>query len=177
MAKAGDVLENPVTGERTVFRKTAADTNGEALEYELTFVPRGFVAQEHLHPGQSERHEVLAGRLGIVVDGRERELGPGDVEVVPPKTPHRLVQLSDEPVHALFELRPALRTEQLLETFFRLAAGGKVNAKGMPGLLTLATIAREYEPEGYATKPPLAVQRALLGPLAAVARLRRRRRA
>jgi hypothetical protein len=32
MAKAGDELINPVTGLRTVFRKTARDTGGELLQ-------------------------------------------------------------------------------------------------------------------------------------------------
>ena len=90
MARAGDVLENPATGERLVFLQTAAETNGELLEYELTFVPSGFAVRDHLHPRQEERHEVLDGSLGIVVAGRERRLGPGDVEVVPPGTPHRI---------------------------------------------------------------------------------------
>ena len=169
---AGESLENRATGERLVFRRTAADTNGEALEYELVFKPQGFVVQEHLHPGQSERHEVVAGQLGLELPSGKQVLRAGDVVDVPAGTPHRLFAVDDERVHAVFELRPALRTEQLLRTFFRLAAEGKVNEKGTPGLLHLALIAREYEPEGYATKPPLAVQRALLGPLAALARAR-----
>ncbi len=61
MAQAGDVLENPATGERITFRRTAHETNGEMLEYEIVFRPAGFLAQEHLHPEQSERHEVIAG--------------------------------------------------------------------------------------------------------------------
>jgi hypothetical protein len=32
MAKAGDELLNPVTGLRTVFRKTAEETSGELLQ-------------------------------------------------------------------------------------------------------------------------------------------------
>jgi mannose-6-phosphate isomerase-like protein (cupin superfamily) len=172
MAEAGDVLENQATGERLVFRRTAAQTSGEALEYELVFRPQGFVVREHLHPQQSERHEVVAGRLGLRLPTGEQVLGPGDRVDVPPATPHCLFAVDDEPVHAVFELRPALRTEELLVTFFRLAAAGKVDEKGNPGLLQLAVIAREFEPEGYATKPPLRVQRALLGPLAALGRRR-----
>ena len=42
MARAGDVLENPATDDRLVFLRTAAETGGEVLEYELEFVPRGF---------------------------------------------------------------------------------------------------------------------------------------
>jgi mannose-6-phosphate isomerase-like protein (cupin superfamily) len=175
MASAGDVLENPATGERIVFRRTAAETGGEALEYELRFRPQGFLVREHLHPGQSERHEVLEGRLGLRLDGEDRVLEPGDAVVVPAAAPHRLFPLGDEPVNALFELRPALRTEQLLETFVRFARDGKVDRKGNPKPLELALIAREFEAEGYATRPPLAVQHVLLAPLAWLARLLGRR--
>ena len=166
MARAGDTLENPATGERLVFLKTAAESDGEELEYELTFVPKGFAAQPHLHPGQEERHEVLEGSLGIVVAGRERRLGPGDVEIVPPRTAHRIFAVGDTPVHVRFASRPALRSAELLERLFEL--GDK------PGILDLALIGREFEAEGYPTRPPLPVQRAVLTPLAALARSRGR---
>ena len=32
MAKAGDTLEHPVTGERIIFRKTAKETGGELMQ-------------------------------------------------------------------------------------------------------------------------------------------------
>jgi quercetin dioxygenase-like cupin family protein len=169
---AGETLENRVTGERLVFRRTTAETGGEALEYEGVFVPQGFVVQEHVHPSQSERHEVIGGELGLELPSGKQVLRTGDVVDVPPGTRHRLFAVGEEPVHAVFELRPALRTEELLRSFFRLAERGQVNAAGKPGLLHIALIAREFEPEGYATRPPLAVQRALLGPIAALARRR-----
>ena len=31
MAHAGEILDNPITGERIIFRETAADTGGELL--------------------------------------------------------------------------------------------------------------------------------------------------
>jgi hypothetical protein len=65
---------------------------------------------------------------------------------------------------------PALETDALLETFVALARDGKVNADGNPNFLQLAVIAREFERLGYPTRPPLAVQRALLAPLAVLGR-------
>ena len=35
MAYTGPTLDNPISGERITFRKTAADTNGELLEIDL----------------------------------------------------------------------------------------------------------------------------------------------
>ena len=170
MARAGDVIDNPATGERVTFEETATESGGERLRFEMVFAPQGFVAQEHLHPSQEERHEVIAGTLGVVIDGTERLLGPGDSLVVPAGTPHRLVEHGT--VHARFELTPALRQEVLLETFAGLARDGKLGRRGLPSLLQLAVIAREFEPEGRAAKPPRAIQRALLAPLAAIGRRR-----
>jgi len=172
VARAGDVLENPATGERLVFLRTAADGAGEVLEYELEFVPRGFAARYHLHPLQEERHEVVEGSLGIVVGGRERRLGPGDVEVVPAGTAHRIFATQEEPLKACFASRPALASEVLLETLFGLARDGKVGRSGHPPVLQLAVIFDEFADLGRPTKPPAAVQRALFAPLAALGRAR-----
>ena len=91
--------------------------------------------------------------------------------MVPPNTPHHMVA-SDAPVTLVMESRPALETEALLETFVALGQQGKLDAEGNPSFLQLAVIAREFEDEGYPTSPPLAVQRAVMTTLAALARRR-----
>jgi mannose-6-phosphate isomerase-like protein (cupin superfamily) len=172
MARAGQVLEDPTTGDRIAFRRTAAETGGEALEFETLFRPSGFAVKEHLHPRQDEHYEVLEGGLGLVADGREQRLGPGDTVTVPAGTAHRLFAVGDQPVRVVFTLRPALRTEEILETLYALARAGKVNSKGMPPFLQLVLMGREFEAEGYPTRPPRAVQKAVSAVLAPVARLR-----
>src|SRR5205085_11252051 len=112
----GDVLGNPAMGGRLVYVRTAAEAGGEELKYELEFVPRGFAIRDHLHPRQAECHEVLEGSLGIVVAGRERRLGPGDVEDVPVGTRHRIFATQDAALKARFRSTPALESEALLET-------------------------------------------------------------
>ncbi|MFY9580346.1 MAG: cupin domain-containing protein, partial [Gaiellaceae bacterium] len=150
-----------------------AETGGEVLEYELEFVPGGFTARDHLHPQQEERHEVVDGSLRMTVAGAERQLGPGDVEVVPPATPHRLFPGEGQRIRARFALRPALETEALLETFFGLARDGKVGKRGEPNLFRLAVIFHEFGELGRPTRPSPGVQRAMLAPLAAVGRMPR----
>ncbi len=172
VARAGDVLENPATGERLTFRRTGAESGGEVLDYELEFVPRGFTVRNHLHPRQEERHEVLDGSFGLVVAGREQRLDAGDAVVVPPATQHRIVPTGDALVRARFTLRPALETEVLLETLFGLARDGKVGENGEPSALQLAVIFSEFAELGRPPSPPPAVQRALLAPLAALGRAR-----
>ena len=66
--------------------------------------------------------------------------------------------------------RPAARFVSMIEAMWSLGALGRVNAKGMPDPLWLAAIAREYRDVIRFVKPPAAVQAALFGPLAAIAR-------
>jgi integrase len=47
MIQAGDVIENPVTGERIVFHQTSRETNGEAVVIETFVQPDGSVAAAH----------------------------------------------------------------------------------------------------------------------------------
>jgi quercetin dioxygenase-like cupin family protein len=144
MIRTGDTIENPVTGERITFLATSRDTDGEAVVIETVVQPDGFVAAAHVHPSQSERFAVAEGTLGLKVDGEKLTLGPGDVAVVEPGTPHKFWNAGDEPVRFVCEVRPALQFESLLETMFDLAADGKTNRKGMPNPLRLAVIAKAH---------------------------------
>ena len=71
MAKAGDVFENPVTGERAVVRLGSEDTNEDRAVVDLDVVPCGAVAGEHVHPVMEESFTVERGQVGFRVDGRE----------------------------------------------------------------------------------------------------------
>jgi quercetin dioxygenase-like cupin family protein len=171
MARSGSMLQHPVTGERVLWRKVARDTDGDFLELDLFAEPGGFVAAGHVHPNQEECFKVLKGRLQLCIDGQDRTLGPGDVAVVPPGRAHKWWNVGDEEVHILGQFRPALRTEVFFETFFGLAQEGKSNRKGLPNLLQLAVLLREYRSEVRLASPPAAAQTALFIPLAALGRL------
>src|SRR4051812_5208721 len=89
MAKAGDVIENPVTGERMVFVDTAADTGGERLKIDLHLTPTAHNASSHRHARQRERIAVVRGELRIVVaDGAPRTVQAGEEVLLPPGVPH-----------------------------------------------------------------------------------------
>jgi len=172
MATLGDTIEHPVTGERVIFLKTAQDTDGELSQMHYSIKPRGFVSAEHVHPRQEERLEVLSGSPRFCLRGEERDLSSGDTVMVPAGTPHVWWNAGEEETHVLLEVRPALKTETLLESLFGLAQDGKVNPKsGLPNLLRMAVMLRGFEEEVYLARPPLLVQRMLFGALAPVARL------
>lgn len=170
MAKSGDELEHPVTGERLVWRRVSRDTNGELVEGDLFARPGGHPAAAHVHPGQEERFGVLAGTIKLRVDGEETSLGVGEWAEVPVGRPHTWWNDSQEDAHVLVQLSPALRTEMFFETFFGLAKDGKTNSKGLPNLLSMAVILREYRDEVRLARPPAVVQTAVFGPLAVLGR-------
>jgi mannose-6-phosphate isomerase-like protein (cupin superfamily) len=144
MIRAGDTLENPITGERIVFRQTSRETNGEAVVIETYVQPDGFVAAAHVHPSQEERFEVLRGAVGFRVGRKKLVAGPGQRLTVPAGTAHRFWNAGDEVAHFVCEIRPALQFESLIETMFSLAADGKTNKKGMPNPFRLAVIANAH---------------------------------
>jgi mannose-6-phosphate isomerase-like protein (cupin superfamily) len=171
MIHTGDTIHNPVTGERITFLSTSADTNGEAVVIECTVQPDGFVAAAHVHPSQTERFNVIEGRLGMKVGRKKLLLERGDVAVVEPGTPHKFWNMGDEQVRFVCEVRPALQFESLLETMFALAVDGKTNRKGMPNPLRLAVIARAHFDTVRLPHPPAWMQRAGLALGAPLGRL------
>jgi mannose-6-phosphate isomerase-like protein (cupin superfamily) len=172
MAYAGQIIDNPITGERIEFTQCAADTDGELLAFELTLDPDGHVPGTHIHPEQEERFEVVAGTMKFRMNGRKILAGPGEMVVVPAGARHKFANGGDEPAVVRVEVRPALRMEDLLGTTVRLAEEGKTNRKGMPKPVHLALFVREFEREVRAPLPPPAVVKALMAPLAAFGRRR-----
>lgn len=171
MAKAGESLRHPITGERIVWRKVARDTGGRALEADLFAAPGASPAAEHVHPHQEERFRVEHGTLRLRVDGIETVLKPGDVGVVPAGHPHVWWNVGDTQAQVRATITPALRTEAFFESYFGLAVAGKTNREGLPNPLWLAVLMREFSTEIRLARPSPLVQTLLFAPLAALGRL------
>jgi mannose-6-phosphate isomerase-like protein (cupin superfamily) len=170
MIRAGDALVNPLTGERLVWERTAEETGGEYTLFETFVEPGGSVAAAHVHPYQTEIFTVVAGRLGVKRGRETLELGPGQVAMIDPGTPHRFWNAGDTTLRFRAEVRPALQFESLIETMFGLAADGKTNRKGMPGPLRLAVIANHHFDVVRLPRIPHALQKLALVPGALLGR-------
>lgn len=160
------------SGERLIVRKTAAETNGELLEMEVTYNPNSPKPPLHYHPYQEEQFEVLSGTFSVRIGQTERIYEAGDKFTVPANTPHWMHNVSDEEGRLRWQIRPAMRSQEFFATMWGLAADGKTNANGVPNLLQLAVILRAYRDEFRAVRPPYIVQRLLFSLLAPIARLR-----
>lgn len=168
MVRPGHVMENPVSGEdRIVFTKTAQQTDGEVFELEVFIRAGAPGTPEMVHPLQDESFEVLSGSLDFRIGGQERHLKAGGNLVIPKGTPHNWWNESNEEAHALVELRPALRSEELFANIY----GPCIEKGALPNPLQLAVLVNEHWDEGYLTKPPLLVQKVMFGVLAPVGRL------
>jgi mannose-6-phosphate isomerase-like protein (cupin superfamily) len=168
MARQGDALENPVTGERLVFRRTAADSGGALLSFDYFLPAGGSVPLAHVHPRQEERFEIVSGRARIRVGRRLQRAQAPESVVVPRGTIHRLWNDGADELHVLVELRPALRTEEGFEQLFGLGRDGKLSRRGLPHPLQIAVMAKEYRHEAQFPLVPAIMQRALIAPLAAI---------
>jgi mannose-6-phosphate isomerase-like protein (cupin superfamily) len=172
MAYAGQILDNPVSGERITFRKTAADTGGELLEFDFELAADGQVPGKHVHPSQEERFEVLSGTMKFKMGRKTVIAEPGDVVTVPAGVSHKFENGGDEMAHMRVQVRPALQMERLFETAVALAEEGRTTGKGMPKPLDLALFVRQFSDEVKAPFPPAWIVSATLAPLAWIARKR-----
>jgi quercetin dioxygenase-like cupin family protein len=172
MWRAGDELENSVTGERSVVRLGSEDTGGEYMVADLFARPGARVALPHVHPGMTETFEVLEGHLGVIVGDRRLTAGRGEKVTVPPGTVHDWWNGEDSEAHVLVEVRgPGVpRGEMAIETLWGLAREGKTNNKGNPNPLQMAVIAREFSDVFRPAKPPPIVQKVVLAILAPIGR-------
>jgi quercetin dioxygenase-like cupin family protein len=170
VSKAGDKIENPVTGERIVVRVGTEDSGGELLAVDVYVRPGGAVTGEHVHPTIEESFMVVRGRVGFRIDGRESIAELHQRVHVPAGVAHYWWNAGEEEAHIIVEISPGERFEKMARKLFGLAQDGKTNSKGMPNLLQGAIFAREFSDVLYFTKPPLIVQRLLFGALAVIAR-------
>jgi hypothetical protein len=92
--------------------------------------------------------------------------------VVPPGVGHSLRNEGDIEAKAIIELRPALDTQGMFETYAALAREGKTNRRGIPtNPLQLAASANQYREVILLPRPPLLLQRLAMKPFAFLARL------
>jgi hypothetical protein len=173
----GRWLHNPATGEIGHILRAAGD--GTEIEVDLWLQPGAAVARAHIHDNFIERFEVRAGQVGFLIEGSERVVRAGDDPVeVPAGTLHDWWNSGD----GIAQIRgtvvtapegrgtPAARFVSMIEALWSLGALGRVNQEGLPDPLWLAAIAREYRDAIRFVQPPAAVQTALFGPLATIAR-------
>lgn len=171
--RSGDVVWNPLTGEKALVLEAATETGGARIVADFAVEAGGFVpGGEHLHDHSAEHFEVRAGEITFVLDGEQRALSAGEKVSVEPGTWHQWWNAAEEEVQVRVRVEPAMRFEEAILVVWGLCADGHTNAQGRPSPLLGALVARRYRREIRYREPPAAVQGLLFPPLAGIARLR-----
>lgn len=172
MAKAGDTLSAAqVEKQRIVLRKTANETAGALLEMEAYYKPGSQYPPEHYHPLQDEHFEVTEGTLHVRLNGVQMTYVAGQSFDIPRGTSHSFRNGGDDEASVIWQVRPALKTQQFYETLWGLAADGKTNQVGMPNLLQIAVMMQDYADEFVPSSPPRVVQQLAFAVLGGIGRL------
>jgi mannose-6-phosphate isomerase-like protein (cupin superfamily) len=148
----------------TVLRATA-----DLLEVEGRWGPRGKPPPPHFHPAQDERFEMLEGTLQVKLDGEQREISAGDVLEIPAETSHQIWNAGQEPARAVWQTRPAGRTEEWFRSVDALHHGDK-----SPGPLEFGPLLSEYKDVFRLSAAPQAVMKPAVAVLGALGRARGR---
>src|SRR5262249_27847268 len=111
---SGQVIENPMSGERIVIVQSGEETHGQLLAFDLFLPPGGHVPAAHTHPNQEEHFSVVEGTLRFRIGRREVLATPGDAVTIKPGTPHWFGNRGRCIARVRVEVRPALRMEELL---------------------------------------------------------------
>lgn len=171
MIQKGDTIVNSRTGQKMIFTKTWAETNGTQLQIECFSPVTTAREPEHIHPYQENRFHVLSGELWFCVDGKDHVVYPGETISVPKNVPHYFWNPGSKEAHYIQEFFPALKIDGLFETFFALARDKKLNKNGAPNIFRTSLIMLEYEKEIRLVKPSWAVQKLIFKILAPVGKL------
>ncbi len=166
------IIENPLSGEQITIRRTSTDTGGVVLEWELLLAPGGRVPSSHAHPEQEEVFTVLVGQMRFRVGVRRVIANPGDTVRIPPGTVHHFANAGSRPARVSVQTSPALSMQELLETAAALAQDQHTAGRRLPRPTDLALFMRDFEREVRAPYLPAALVRAVLTPLARLARRR-----
>ena len=170
--ETGEVWDNPVTGERATILERPWDNPAGRGTGELTALVGARVMGEHRHPTLVEKFTVLEGELTVKCNGKTSILSQGETAIIERNVWHDWWNASERDARVRVEVTPGERFLHMIETFFGLARLGHTDRKGMPSPLQLALSALEFSDIIVFRSPPLAVQRAIFGALAPIARWR-----
>ncbi|MEM8860769.1 MAG: cupin domain-containing protein [Chloroflexota bacterium] len=140
--QVGDQFVNNVTGERYVFKATAASTGGAYVAFE-NFAPAGLKGPpSHLHPKQTETFTVLEGQLTLTMEGKTVTLGPGESVTVPIGVAHTFDNSQGDDVLFQVRLEPALDSEQFFAGIVKIAND---SGRATPSLRQLSKLIHDQE--------------------------------
>ena len=115
VARAGEVLVDPTSGRRLIFRRTSTQTSGQLTEYAVYYCADEPTPEPHADADREHILEVVDGSLVACVAGRRQRLAPGDVLLIDRGQAHAVWNALPSPAAAVWQTFPALDTEGRIE--------------------------------------------------------------
>jgi mannose-6-phosphate isomerase-like protein (cupin superfamily) len=169
--EVGKRYESPRTGTWVKI----AERSGNTMKFERGLAPGTGHADPHLHEDLTQTWEALSGEGMIEVEGSPREFRTGDRVQLPPGTRHRDPWNSGSAelhVRGTFDPNNDF-IEGYAGAYAHLLTNGGLNEQDEMPLLQILVVARATNGRSWGGGfPPIAIQKASLPLLAAVARLR-----
>ncbi len=170
MIRAGDQLDNPLTGETFLVLETAADTAGARFVMETTVPPHGGArVPPHLHPAHTMRLTILAGAMNLWISrpANRRVYSANAVVTIPARTVYHWAVTGPDTLRFVTEMEPAGEWELLFESM--CAIGRAAAEKKLNPLLASMCVLNQRRNHLYFSGPPIGVQQALFAGVAAFA--------
>ncbi|HEY4996380.1 MAG TPA: cupin domain-containing protein [Solirubrobacteraceae bacterium] len=79
-------------------------------------IPVGGATTAHFHRLTEELYLITSGRGRLVIDGEEREIGPGDCALIAPGAVHKLYNIGEQQLRIVCACAPAYSHEDTVLT-------------------------------------------------------------
>jgi mannose-6-phosphate isomerase-like protein (cupin superfamily) len=175
MAKPGETIDNPVSGERITFRTVASQTDGKYVEFDQFLYRKGAGATgEHVHLKGDEKYTILAGVATYTIDSVRKTAGKDEVVEILRGTIHQNPwNDGSEELHLLRHVAPEAGLEQFYETQYGLSREGKVASDGNMTFIQTVVVGNAIHSETYFFPKvlPIWLQRVSIPVIAFIGRL------
>ena len=126
-------IVNPIIKDTATFIKTAAESEKEVSEIEITLMPGGGNPL-HYHKTYAETFTSIEGQLGLKLGKNATKiLNPAEVYTVEPMALHSFFNPTDKEIKFKVEIKPGHEGfENTLRILYGLASDGLTNKKSLP---------------------------------------------
>jgi mannose-6-phosphate isomerase-like protein (cupin superfamily) len=111
-------IEPFVTLDGSEIREWAGPVSAPARNQSLAeaTIAAGGATTAHYHRMTEELYLVREGSGVMLIDGEERQIGPGDCVLIPPGATHKLLNVGEEPLRIVCACAPAYSDEDTVLT-------------------------------------------------------------
>ncbi len=162
--KPGDVIETKRGGNKL----EVLSNEGEDLRLKVTFSPHAEGPPVHIQTGWDEFYKIHSGKLTLLLNGKEKQLGPGEEYTIPRGVPHKPSNPTSEPVVGEVVM-PAQFVMYLSQVYGVMDEGGKYARP--PSFIFQMALFNQYFDSYLGEGPPIWLQKGLNFLLIPLARL------